>query len=273
VRNLILRRKMLIKSQILARIKNGDVSLAFRRWKKPTVRSGGTLQTAIGVLNIENIENIKLKAITEADAIQAGYTGLNTLIQELDNRQGDVFKITLAYAGEDPRIKLRENSELSSEDLLELQQKLKRLDARSVVGDWTCQMLMNISTYPMLSAGELAKLTVYKKVWLKTNVRKLKNLGLTISIRRAIPGRENRLGASGTFKPMPGLFLLCLSTALQRSNRSHLCLKCDATLDAVSLNRWFSRSIMAIQQGNDALVRVLRSFHLVMSIINGVRVV
>ena len=43
---------MLIKKEILELIKSGDVTLVFRRWRKPTVKSRGTLRTAIGELFI-----------------------------------------------------------------------------------------------------------------------------------------------------------------------------------------------------------------------------
>ena len=41
---------MLFKNDVLAGIAKGDVTLAFRRWQKPTVRAGGTLRTTVGVL-------------------------------------------------------------------------------------------------------------------------------------------------------------------------------------------------------------------------------
>ena len=40
---------MLIKRATLDAIVAGKVTLAFRRWKRPTVRAGGRLRTAVGV--------------------------------------------------------------------------------------------------------------------------------------------------------------------------------------------------------------------------------
>ena len=40
---------------------------------------------------------------------------------------------------------------------------------------------MVIKEHPMMPAAQLAYETGFEKDWLKTNVRKLKNLGLTIS--------------------------------------------------------------------------------------------
>lgn len=43
---------MLFKAKVLEKIGKGEVTLAFRRWTKPTVRAGGTLRTAAGVLAV-----------------------------------------------------------------------------------------------------------------------------------------------------------------------------------------------------------------------------
>ena len=41
---------MILRRPVLDAIREGSVSLIFRRWRRPTVRAGGTLTTAIGVL-------------------------------------------------------------------------------------------------------------------------------------------------------------------------------------------------------------------------------
>ena len=43
---------MLFRQDVLRRIGEGEVTLAFRRWLRPTVRAGGTLRTRVGVLAI-----------------------------------------------------------------------------------------------------------------------------------------------------------------------------------------------------------------------------
>ena len=44
---------MLIRRAHLERIVCGDIDLAFRRWRRPTVKAGGTLTTGAGVLAID----------------------------------------------------------------------------------------------------------------------------------------------------------------------------------------------------------------------------
>ncbi len=63
----------------------------------------------------------------------------------------------------------------------DLRQKLERLDRYSRVGSWTDEVLLTIKFNPNLHAAGIAKLTGFEKDWLKLNIRKLKNLGLTIS--------------------------------------------------------------------------------------------
>ncbi len=47
---------MLIKQQTLDGIRDGRVTLAFRRWQRPTVRSGGTLLTGGEQLTIADVD-------------------------------------------------------------------------------------------------------------------------------------------------------------------------------------------------------------------------
>ena len=86
---------MLIRSAMLAKIAAGEVTLAFRRWVHPTVRAGGTLTTAIGVLAIDAVDPISTDAITAAEARYAGYATRTALIDELDRRDGDLYRIEL----------------------------------------------------------------------------------------------------------------------------------------------------------------------------------
>ncbi len=98
---------MLIPRAVLDRIGRGEVTLAFRRWVKPTVKTGGTLRTAIGVLDIVRVEETTAASITEADAAKAGAPSLATLLGELERREGTLYRIELAYREPDPRIASR----------------------------------------------------------------------------------------------------------------------------------------------------------------------
>lgn len=178
---------MLFTRSILEGVRSGEITLAFRRWKRPTVRTGGTLRTSIGVLAIDRVERIEIRDITEADARKAGHASRSSLLSELEKRGGELFRIEIRLQGDDPRLTLRESTELTDAELGDLEKKLERLDARSRQGAWTFEIFRAISRHPHVAAGELADLTGFEKEWLKTQIRKLKNLGLTISHQ---PGYE-----------------------------------------------------------------------------------
>lgn len=59
---------MLFKQETLRSVADGTVRLAFRRWRRPTVRAGGTLLTSVGLLAIESVDPIADADITVAEA-------------------------------------------------------------------------------------------------------------------------------------------------------------------------------------------------------------
>jgi len=120
--------------------------------------------------------------ITKADAKRAGNSTLEELLEILDQKDaGDIDRIELRYHSEDPRIALRENEDLSDEDREMLETKLVRLDKFSKQGPWTSEALELIRKNPERRAGDLSDMMGKDKAWFKTNIRKLKNLGLTES--------------------------------------------------------------------------------------------
>ena len=74
---------MLFSSDLHERIRNGEVTVAFRNWKRPTVSAGGTLRTPVGVLRIEEIVPIAASEITEADAVAAGFDTVPDVLRSL----------------------------------------------------------------------------------------------------------------------------------------------------------------------------------------------
>jgi hypothetical protein len=172
---------MLFKSNHLEGIRSGTITVAFRRWKKASVKKGSLIKTAIGLVKIQDITRIEESDLKKTDAVKAGFNDLDELMKTLNNFPGDLYKIKLDYHSEDPRIALRSQTSLDNEDFLILKEKLDRLDRYSKQGAWTDQILTAIQDHPRLRAEDLAKNTGREKLWLKLNIRKLKELGLTIS--------------------------------------------------------------------------------------------
>ena len=90
---------MLFRREILEGLATGQVTLAFRRWRRPNVCSGGRLRTAIGVLAVGRVETIGLADITERDARRAGFASRKELLTELATyRGGKLYRIELRFA-------------------------------------------------------------------------------------------------------------------------------------------------------------------------------
>ncbi|WP_420149200.1 hypothetical protein [Spirosoma sp.] len=173
---------MLFKQTHLQGIQEGTVTLAFRKWKRAAIQNGTLLHTAVGLIKITGVRVIDEKDITERDAREAGFTDRQHLLKSFThNKDGVVFRMSVAYHSKDPRIELREQSILTEETFEQLKVKLQRLDTRSKQGSWTMNVLQAIQKHPHVHALGISALTGFDKDWLKLNIRKLKNLGLTIS--------------------------------------------------------------------------------------------
>lgn len=184
---------MLFQKRFLNGIRNGTVKLAFRRWRRSTVREGGTLLTSVGELHIGSVRPVTLDSISAADARHAGYESRDVLLAELNRREeGDVYRIELGPLHPDPRIALRE-SHATGKELQELRGQLNRLDSSAKGASWTFRALEVLSSHSGVRAGDLCGLVDQEKMQFKRNVRKLKNLGLTESL-----GTGYRLSIRGT---------------------------------------------------------------------------
>jgi hypothetical protein len=188
---------MLFPQKTLRGIEAGKVTLAFRRWRRPTVRPGGTLRTRVGVLAIESVEPVSEQAITDAEARRAGAAGRDELIASL-RPEGTLYRIEFRLAGPDPRMALRERAYMDAEERAVIDARLARLDAASRHGPWTARVLDLIGRRPATRAPDLAAELGRETAPFKADVRKLKELGLTESLERGYRlsprGRAYRAG-------------------------------------------------------------------------------
>ena len=173
---------MLIKDEVIEKIKSGEITVLFRRWSRPGAKAGGTQMTQGGVIGIDEVEVVTEEGITDADARSAGYPSRDKLLSGLSYRDDPIYRIRVRYAGEDPRIALRENDELDDTELKEVIGKLAKLDKNSKRGDWTQEYLQLIQDMPNTHSGMLADYLGISIPEFKPWVRKLKALGLTESL-------------------------------------------------------------------------------------------
>ncbi|MDH3592296.1 MAG: hypothetical protein OER88_10485, partial [Planctomycetota bacterium] len=173
---------MLFKRRFWTGLRDGSITLAFRRWKRPTVRAGKTLQSPGGLLAIEEVAETALKSLRVADARAAGYESLAALKRELAGYRGTLYRVRFRNAGADPRAALRESTALSAAELSTLRRRLAHLDARSRSGAWVRPTLRLLRERPGVRAGDLGRELGLETLAFKRNVRKLKELGLTESL-------------------------------------------------------------------------------------------
>jgi hypothetical protein len=174
---------MLFRQETLQRIQTGEVTLAFRRWRRPTVKAGGTLRTRAGVLAIESVEPVGEDTISDADARRAGAPDRRALLARL-RADGTLYRIAFRLEGPDPRVALREQANLDAGERSAIDARLARFDAASRHGPWTRRVLELIAERPATLAADLAAEVGREKAPFKADVRKLKELGLTESLEK-----------------------------------------------------------------------------------------
>lgn len=173
---------MMIRPAELAAIRRGEVDLAFRRWDRPRVRVGTRMRTAIGVVEVTDVQRVAPSSLRAEDARRAGAPSLASLRTALSAKADrPVYRVTLRYAGPDPREALREQVPDDAE-VREIVSWLGRLDAASKHGPWTRATLEIIDRSPGVRAPELAAELGRETLEWKADVRKLKEKGLTESL-------------------------------------------------------------------------------------------
>jgi hypothetical protein len=189
---------------------DGSVTVTFRRWERPHVKPGGRYRChPIGVLVVDAIARVRVADITEGDARRSGFASRAELMEYIRSGPGgevdddtEIFRVDLHHGGEEDRVAIALDDQLSPEDVEAISARLARMDAQ---GEWTAVTLRLIEKNPRVVASELARRLGRERLPFKTDVRKLKRLGLTQSFEigydltprgraylKAIAGRRRR---------------------------------------------------------------------------------
>jgi hypothetical protein len=175
---------LLFQKRFHAGLVDGSVTLTFRRWERPHVKPGGRYRVhPIGVVEVTALREVPLRAVTAAQARAAGFTGLPELRAFLEalapvDAATRLWEVTLRHAGQDDRVPLALEAELSAEDVEAIAARLRKLDG---AGPWTRRTLSLIERHPQVAASRLAAKLGRETLPFKVDVRKLKRLGLTMS--------------------------------------------------------------------------------------------
>jgi hypothetical protein len=159
----------------------GRISVTWRLWKYAHVKAGKVYGLGSGGLVIEDVRTVRVGDVTDADALEAGLRSADDLVELARSHTGaDVSPDTLLY-----RVQFHYTDEAPEKPRLELpeiRRRLERLDGATAHGAWTEAALRLIEENPGTVARELAAEMGMPALYFKTNVRKLKALGLTISL-------------------------------------------------------------------------------------------
>jgi biotin operon repressor len=163
---------------------DGSITVAFRRWRRCQVVAGHRYRTGQGMVTAEAVAVITPAEITPALAHAAGFADVAAAVADL---RGDpdlpLYCVRFrALAGPDPRDELASAAALTDEDTAAIAARLARMDAASKRGLWTAAVLAQIAERPAVSSVHLAETLDWERADFKLHVRRLKALGLTISL-------------------------------------------------------------------------------------------
>jgi len=175
---------VLIERRAREGITDGSITLLFRRWKRRQVLAGRRYRTNAGILAVDSVDIVDPAAVPGEDVRNAGYDSVASLVADLRGEAGDpVYRLSIRRIDEaDPRDVLARQSRLGDDERAELRRRLDRLDRASSHGPWTAAVLAAIAAQPGTRAADLAAQFGREVLPFKTDVRKLKNLGLTLSL-------------------------------------------------------------------------------------------
>ncbi len=165
---------------------DGTITMCFRRWRRPQVVAGHRYRSLVGMVAVDEVVVLAgPDAITDADALAAGYPDLAAALADLrpPSPATTLYRLRLRLVDEpDARTVLAATDNLSPDDRATVDRRLARLDAVANTGPWTLTVLHLIEQRPGVRAPDLAASLGRESVAFKRDVRKLKELGLTISL-------------------------------------------------------------------------------------------
>jgi hypothetical protein len=165
-------------------IHSGAIVLVFRRWKRSQVVPGRRYRTGIDMVEAESVDVVEPSSVDAAQARAAGYASARELLADL---RGDpalpVYRIRLRRIdGPDPRDTLAHNASLTEADVATITARLARMDSSGSRGPWTGAVLALIADRPGIVSTVLAEAVGWERQDFKLHVRRLKALGLILSL-------------------------------------------------------------------------------------------
>ena len=175
---------MLFEKRLRDGIHSGRITLAFRRWQRSQVVAGHRYRTGLDLVEAVAVDVIAAGDIDSAQARAAGYATIEEL---LDGLRGSpdlpLHRVRFRRLDEtDPRDALAAAAALTDDEIASVAARLARMDEASKRGPWTIAVLGQIADRPGVSSAVIAGALGWVRADFKLHVRRLKELGLTISL-------------------------------------------------------------------------------------------
>jgi len=177
---------LLFQKRFLAGLVAGQITLTFRQWPSARVAPGRRYRVhPIGVVEVDRVARVRVKDISKQDATSAGFVSRDELMEYLKSAvkpgfgpSTELFRIELHFAGDGDWVPVSRDDQLTTDDVAEIDRRLKRLDA---LEPWTRKTMRTIERNPRVAASKLAAKLGRETAPFKADVVKLKKLGLTQS--------------------------------------------------------------------------------------------
>ena len=175
---------MLFERRLREGIHEGRIVLTFRRWNRCQVVAGHRYRTRSDIIEVDAVDLVTPQDIDAGQASEAGYATVKELVADLrGDEKTPLYRVRFHRVDEpDPRDELASQSELTNQELAALTAQLTRMDNSGSRGPWTSAVLTQIADHPATVSTVLAGTLGWDRQDFKLHVRRLKQLGLTISL-------------------------------------------------------------------------------------------
>jgi biotin operon repressor len=160
------------------------ITLAFRRWKASQVVAGHHYRTGRDMVEAVSVDVVTPADVDDSQAAEAGYPGVAELLADLrGDEQAPLYRIRFRrLEHRDPRDELASRPARDEAEIAALSARLARMDKSASHGPWTTSVLRQIAENPGTVSTVLAETLGWERQDFKLHVRRLKELGLTISL-------------------------------------------------------------------------------------------
>jgi hypothetical protein len=160
---------VLFEKRLQDGLTDGTITVALRRWKRPQALPGRQYRSPVGMVAVTAVDVVD--AIDEGTARAAGFGSVQEALGDLPG-DGPITVLTMHLVDDpDPRDELSHDTHIADVE------KLRRQTARYL------PHFELISQFPGRRAPDLAEMLGMETLIFKREVRRLKELGLTHSLR------------------------------------------------------------------------------------------